>query len=66
MMDGLRPEAVTAEHCPNLLRVMARGASTLRDERHALHLLCVFTLHHTPTGYPTIFATSPTTRIMGM
>jgi predicted AlkP superfamily pyrophosphatase or phosphodiesterase len=30
MIDGLRPEAVTPEHCPSLVGVIARGASTLR------------------------------------
>ncbi|HLE28604.1 MAG TPA: alkaline phosphatase family protein [Anaerolineales bacterium] len=30
MIDGLRPEAVTPEHCPALSGVMTRGASTLR------------------------------------
>ncbi len=30
LIDGLRPDAVTPERCPNLVGVMARGASTLR------------------------------------
>jgi len=30
MLDGLRSDAVTPEHCPNLVAVMQRGASALR------------------------------------
>jgi predicted AlkP superfamily pyrophosphatase or phosphodiesterase len=30
MIDGLRPDAITPERCPNLSGVLARGASTLR------------------------------------
>lgn len=29
MIDGLRPDAITAERCPNLTALMARGSSTL-------------------------------------
>ncbi|MGH2593079.1 MAG: alkaline phosphatase family protein [Anaerolineae bacterium] len=30
MIDGLRPDVVTPDRCPNLAAMMARGASTLR------------------------------------
>lgn len=30
MIDGLRPEAITPEHCPTLVEARARGAYTLR------------------------------------
>jgi predicted AlkP superfamily pyrophosphatase or phosphodiesterase len=30
MIDGLRPDAITSDRCPNLHSVIARGASTMR------------------------------------
>ena len=32
MIDGMRPDAITATPCPNLTALIARGASTMRAQ----------------------------------
>lgn len=48
MLDGLRPDAVTPEHTPTLIDVMARGASTLnaRSVVPSITLPCHMSIFH--------------------
>ncbi len=48
MIDGLRPEAATPEHCPHLMQVMARGAFSLtaRSVMPSITLPCHMSIFH--------------------
>jgi len=48
MIDGMRPDAVTAELCPNLHALMARGASTMQAQSvmPSITLPCHTSLFH--------------------
>jgi hypothetical protein len=48
MIDGLRPDAITAERCPTLTGLMARGAYSLlaRSVMPSLTLPCHMSIFH--------------------
>ena len=53
MIDGLRPDAITAERCPTLAGLMARGAYTLRAQSimPSVTLPCHMSIFHSvPPG----------------